>query len=74
MSDEKQESAAYLLGAALLTVFAVWALDAWIIMVCLDALHNSYASVPAMGYNNSLVAVLLLSVVGGLIRGPRSSK
>lgn len=52
-----------------LMIAAVWAIGGWVLMLLLGAAHHSvWASVPALGYGQSVIIYALLSFVAGLFR------
>jgi heme/copper-type cytochrome/quinol oxidase subunit 1 len=51
--------------------FAFAALQAWIVMLILGALHTYFDSIPALGFWPVFFIMWLLNIIGGLFRGNR---
>lgn len=56
-------------GAFALGVIAITAINAWILMLLLGALHHEVSQdIPAVGYIGSLLVAIALSFIGGFFR------
>lgn len=48
----------------------VWGVGGWVLMLLLGGIHHSvWASVPALGYWQSVLVYALLSLIAGLFKG-----
>jgi hypothetical protein len=53
-----------------LLVSLTFGLGGWVLMLLLGAVHHSvWATVPALGYWQSVIVYMLLSLVAGLFKG-----